>query len=230
MLKTIIIAVVFSLALLGGGLGALLFIAGDGEKKEEAAPVVTAEEEREALLKEIEKERRKNAKNAKEEASWQTYHCAYMHDYYAFHEDERELRLAELLGLKPWATKKEIAKRCREILPSVKLMGGMPGVGQGQDNIVVCEGVKFRLNGNVRLTVIPRKKDLVQGKVGYIMSGKTRFQKVYRDHTVKLAKLIPLILQVDDRCVMIGSPKIGRSRVLVGQLHLPEKFAVGKKK
>lgn len=163
-------------------------------------------------------EKERIAAEAEAKATWQNFHCNLMARYYKGQESTPPL--AELIGISRNANEVAIHERCEELLPSVKMMGGWPNDQTAQDNFVVCVGFELILKGSMAFVIRPTREDLARGHVGYGQGAgeNLKTQEVFKDHTVKLESFTPLVLQADDRCVIVASWRTGRKRAIAGML------------
>ena len=177
--------------------------------KESSKPVDTRSAEEIALDKET------KLKAVEETATWETFHCDLMHKYYI--GPEEEIPLAEIIGLSPGADEAAVKRRCAEVLGAVRLMGGWPSDHKPWDNYVVCEGFDFTLKESRNLTIRPLAEDLRNSEVAYGVPDKWfKKQKLVEGHTRRTGEYVPLISPVDDRCVIVGVKRYGRSRIISG--------------
>lgn len=166
---------------------------------------------------EIALEKEMKLKAVEETATWESFHCDLMHKYYS--GPEEEIPLAEIIGLSSDAEGAAVRARCGELLPAVRLMGGWPSDRNPWDNFVVCEGFDFILKASRDLTIRPTAEDLRNNEVAYgIPDMWFRKQKLAEGYTRKTGEFAPLITQADDRCVIVGVPRPGRSRGIWGSI------------
>ncbi|MBC8159486.1 MAG: hypothetical protein H8E94_09170 [Alphaproteobacteria bacterium] len=157
------------------------------------------------------------AKESERTASWQNYHCNLFHLYYD--GEEAEVPLGEVLGLGAGAAEQAITDRCRELLPVVRALGGWPTSRPQQDNIVVCEGFRFILNGNVPLAITPRRESLTNGVVDVGMGdSELRTHNVYMGQGTRIDRYAPLVVQADDQCVVVATLRVGRKAAVSGRV------------
>ena len=195
LLHKIIIACVIGLAV-GGGVIAAIVIPHFSDDKPELVEIKTPEQ--------LEAERIARAEQAEKAATWETYHCNLMHRYYK--GSESDLPLGELLGLDGKADEGDIEDRCAELLPTVRLMGGLPSSRPQQDNFIVCDGFELLLPGAGDLTIRPTIDDLKYKAVRYGTKGDptSHEQKMEPEQSVRIGEYAPLVAQADDRCVVVS--------------------------
>ena len=152
----------------------------------------------------IEAEKIAKAKLAENTATWETYHCNLMHRYYK--GSEIEIPMGELLGLNSKASEDDIEDRCAELLPTVRLMGGLPSSRPQQDNYVVCEGFELLLPGAGNLTIRPTIFDLKYKTVRYgPKDNPTSYeQEMLPGQSVRIGEYFPVVAQAGDRCVVVS--------------------------
>ncbi len=156
-------------------------------------------------------------KEAEKTASWQNYHCNLYHLY--FEGDDIQLPLGELLGLALNADQPAIEKRCQGLLSTVRLLGGWPTSRPQQDNIVVCEGFRFILKGNVPLAITPTRKSLAQGVVFFGLGEEQSYsQAIHAGQPTSVGRFAPIIVQADEQCIVVGVPRLGRAAAVSGRV------------
>ena len=166
---------------------------------------------------EIALEKEMKLKEVEETATWESFHCDLMHKYYS--GPEEEIPLAEIIGLSSDAEEGAVRARCGELLQAVRQMGGWPSDRHPWDNFVICEGFEFILKNSGNLTIRPTAEDLGNNEVAYGFPGKWfHKQKLVDGYTRKTGDYVPLITQADDRCVIVGAVRPGRSRAIGGSI------------
>ncbi len=127
--------------------------------------------------------------------------------------------LGEILGLGAGAEKEAITKRCRELLPTVRLLGGWPNSRPQQDNIVVCDGFRFILKGGLPLAITPRREGLAKGVVHFRLGGdKINTHEMQVGQPTTIGPYSPLVVQADEQCVIIAAPRVGRKAAVPGRV------------
>ncbi len=167
-------------------------------------------------------EQKKIAKQMEKAATRETFHCNLLYRYYD--GPEPKLPLAELVGLPPHSTEDRISSRCAELFPAVKLMGGWPISEAPQDNFIVCEGFKVVISRAQKLTITPTRADLSRGKVSYAIPGKwALMESIARDYARRLpSEFVPLVMQVDDRCILVGLARTKKTGKTIGRIRRVE--------
>jgi len=168
-------------------------------------------------IEDIAQQNEQRVTEAEKTANWQNYHCNLFHLY--FDGDEIPSPLGELLGLSANADQPAIEKRCREHLPTVRLLGGWPTSRPQQDNIVVCDGFRFILKGGVPVAITPTRKSLAQGVVFYgLGEDQTYSQAIDTGQPTAIGRFAPIIIQADEQCIVVGVMRLGRTAAVSGRV------------
>lgn len=166
-------------------------------------------------------EQKKIAKKMEKTATRETFHCNLLYRYYD--GPEPKLPLAELLGLSRDSTEDRISARCAELFPTTKLMGGWPISETPQDNLIVCDGFQVVIPRVENLTITPTRADLARGKVSYNIPGKWNFMDdIAKDYAQRLSGFVPLVVQVDARCILVGLPRTKKTGKILGKIRRVE--------
>lgn len=84
---------------------------------------------------------------------------------------------------------------------------------------MVCTGFRFELLGDFPIAVQPDASDLAAGKIAYALGdGVWKTQPIHKEWTARIDRYAPLVLHIDDRCVMIGVKRLGRNRAIPGEI------------
>ncbi|MBL6927945.1 MAG: hypothetical protein ISR44_02130 [Rhodospirillales bacterium] len=208
--RLILYLVVSCVVIIAAAVSGWLYLALPELNGDEGIPIALSVDE--IALRKAERE-----KEAEATANWQNYHCNFFHKYYD--GDEVEFPLGELLGLAADADQDAIEERCEELLPAVRFLGGWPTSRPKQDNIVVCDGFKFIIKGGVPVEITPTRENLAQGVVAYgLGKEETRTQAIQKGQTTRVGRFAPLVVQADDRCVVVGVRRLPRGGAVAGRV------------
>lgn len=163
------------------------------------------------------REKELRAAEAEKEATWKNFHCNLLHRYYD--GPEADLPLPELIGLDKDADDAAVRKRCEELLPSVKVLGGWPTSKPQQDNFVVCDGFRYILGGSFTVSILPTRAGLKKNEVSY-SAGTEEYvtQATTIGQPTALGRYSIFIVQADDRCVVVAAQRLGRARKIGGRI------------
>lgn len=191
---------------LGIGIGVVLLSPGPDDKTE---PVRTPEE--------IARDKEEQIKEAEKTATWRNAHCKLLPAYYQ--GPEADVPMTELVGLPADADEEQVQDRCAQILPAVHHLGGWPTAKPQQDNFLVCTGFRFELTGNFAFSVRVTPESLAANTVLYGRPGnEIHSQRISTDTAVGIGNYTPVVVQADDRCVVIGVERVGRRRAIPGRI------------
>jgi len=208
--RLILYLVVSCVVIIAAAVSGWLYLALPEPDENEGIPIALSVDE--VALRKAERE-----KEAEATANWQNYHCNLFHKYYE--GDEVEFPLGELLGLAADAGQDAIEERCEELLPAVRYLGGWPTSRPKQDNIVVCDGFKFIIKGGIPVEITPTRENLAQGLVAYgLGKEESRTQAIQKGQTTRVGRFAPLVVQADDRCVVIGVRRLLRGGEVAGRV------------
>lgn len=211
LLKVIRYGIVACLGGIALGIGAWLAIVIPELQKQGGAQATVKSAE------DVARERLERIKEAERTATWQNAHCKLLHAYYV--GEEPGLPQAELLGLNAEADKGQIQQRCETLLAPIHLLGGWPTGKPQQDNFVVCVGFRFELISGFAFSIKPTPESLAAGNVLYGVPGKeTHSQKIYQEQAISIGGYTPLVVQADDKCVIVGIERVGRRRAIEGRI------------
>ncbi|MCW8835518.1 MAG: hypothetical protein OQJ99_04010 [Rhodospirillales bacterium] len=163
--------------------------------------------------------RAETAEEAEASATWETYHCKLLHRYYI--GPERELPIAELLGLPPQADETEVEKRCNALLPAVHRMGGWPSENPAQDNFVVCRGFEWIIDFEGNEIRIRPDPDVRSSNAVLYSLNRGAFQKQSLNGIAPSSiggLTTPMVTRADDRCVIVSAQRSGRRRGIPGAI------------